>query len=79
MSFSFAFWFVPCPWPSLQYVESGSGMSRVFFGGFELRKSVFWGVLLTAAVFFWGGLLDKCCIFKCFVFLTVFLGAVLYT
>ena len=32
----------------------------------------FW-VLLTAAVF--SGLLDKCCIFKCFIFLTVFSGS----
>ena len=44
--------------------------------GFEFRKSVFL-VLLTTAVFF--GLLDKCCSLKCFVFLTVFLGAVLCT
>ena len=44
---------------------------RSIFLGFEFRKSVFFWVLLTAAVFF--GLLDKCCIFKCFIFLTVFL------
>ena len=51
--------------------------SAEYFLGFEFRKSIFLGVLLTAAVFF--GLLDKCCIFKCFIFLTVFLGPVLCT
>ena len=44
--------------------------SAEYFLGFEFRKSVFFWVLLRAAVFF--GLLDKCCIFKCFIFLTVF-------
>ena len=43
------------------------------FGGFEFRKSVFFWVLLRAAVF--SVLLDKCCIFKCFMFLTVFFGS----
>ena len=47
---------------------------RSIFLGFEFRKSVFSWVLLTAAVFFLGWLLDKCCIFKCFIFLTVFFG-----
>ena len=45
--------------------------------GFEFRKSVFFLLLPTAAVFF--GLLDKCCIFKCFIFLTVFLGSFSFT
>ena len=42
---------------------------RSIFLGFEFRKSVLFGVLLTAAAFL--GLLDKCCIFKCFRFLKV--------
>ena len=64
------------PGVGLAYLQTG--MSRVFFLGFEFRKFVFLGYCVTAAVFFFG-LLDKCCIFKCFVFLTVFLGAVLCT
>ena len=28
------------------------GSAEYFEGGFEFRKSVFWGVMLTAAVFF---------------------------
>ena len=38
--------------------------------GFEFRKFVFFWVLVTDAVFF--RLLNKCCILKCFIFLTVF-------
>ena len=55
-----------------------TGISGVFFRGFEFQESVFLGVLLTTAVFF--GLLNKSCILKCFIFSTVFfLGPVLYT
>ena len=46
---------------------------REYFWGFEFRTSVFFWLLLTSALFF--GLLDKCCIFKCFIFLTVFFGS----
>ena len=42
---------------------------RSTFWGFEIRKPVFLGVLATAAVLFW--LLNKCCIFKGFIFSTV--------
>ena len=45
---------------------------RSIFLGFEFQKSAFFWVLLTVAVCF--GLLDKCCIFKCSIFLTVFFG-----
>ena len=41
--------------------------------GFEFRESVFFWVLVTAAVFF--GLLTKSCILKCFIFSTVFFGS----
>ena len=50
------------------------------------QRSTFWalnfenlylGVLATAAVFF--GLLDKCCIFKCFIFSTVFVWVQFYS
>ena len=48
--------------------------------GFESvsGKSVFWGVLVIAAVFF-GLLNNNCCIFKCLKFSTVFLGLDLVT
>ena len=39
------------------------------FLGFEFQKFVFFCTQLTAAVFF--GLLDKCCIFKCFISVSV--------
>ena len=51
----------------LAYLQSG--ISEVFFWVLNFENLYFWGVLLTAAVFF--GLFDKCCIFKCFIFLTV--------
>ena len=49
---------------------------RSIFLGFEFQESAFFWVLLTVAVFF--GLLDKCCIFKCSIFLTVFFGVQFY-
>ena len=51
--------------------------SLEYFLGFEFRESVFFCVLVTAAVFF--GLLNKGCFFKCFIFSTVFSGPVLFT
>ena len=45
--------------------------------GFEFRKSVFFWVLVTAAVFF--GFSDKSCILKCFIFSTVFFGFQFYS
>ena len=45
---------------------------RSTFLGSEFRKSVFFGVLDTAATFF--RLLKKCCIFKCCIFSKVFFG-----
>ena len=48
--------------------------SAEYMFGFRISKICIFWVLLTTAVFF--GLLDKCCIFKCFIFLTVFLGPV---
>ena len=35
----------------LAYLQTG--ISGVCFGGFEFLESVFFGVLVTAAVFFW--------------------------
>ena len=52
--------------------------SGEYFNGFESGKSVFWGVLVMAAVFLRLSN-DKCCIFKCFKFSTVFLGLYLVT
>ena len=54
----------------LEYPGGGLGIytdrdQRSNFGGFEFRKSVFFWVLVKAAVFF--GLSNKCCIFKCFM------------
>ena len=46
---------------------------RSIFWGFEFRKSVFFWVLHMDVVFF--GLLDKCYIFKCFIFLKVLFGS----
>ena len=43
--------------------------SAEYFGGFEFRESVFFWVLITAAVFL--GLLNKSCILKCFISSTV--------
>ena len=40
-----------------------------YFFGFEFGKSVFFLVLVIAAVFFW--LSNKCCVFKCSTFSTV--------
>ena len=45
--------------------------------GFEFRKSVFLWVLVEAALFF--VLSNKCCIFKCLMSSTVFLGPILFT
>ena len=55
----------------LAYLQTG--ISGVFFG-FWISKICTFLELLRAAVFFFG-LLDKCCIFKCFIFLTVFFGS----
>ena len=45
--------------------------------GFEFRESVFFWVLVTAAVFF--GLLNKSCILKCFIFSTEFFWVQCYS
>ena len=42
-------------------------------GGFQFQESVFFWVLITAAVLF--GLSNKSCILKCFIFSTVFFGS----
>ena len=47
------------------------------FLGFEFQKSVFFWVLVIAAIFF--GFSNKCCIFKCFMSSTLFLGPILFT
>ena len=46
---------------------------QIILRGFEFRESVFFWVLVTTAVFFWG-LLYKSCILNCFIFSTVFFG-----
>ena len=55
----------------LAYLQTG--IRGVFFWVLNFENLIFWGVLVTAAVFL--GLLDKCCIFKCFIFLTVIFGS----
>ena len=53
-------------------------ISGVFLGGLNFENLYFGGILVTAVVFF--RLLNKCCILKCFIFLTVFfLGPALCT
>ena len=53
----------------LVYLQTG--ISEVIFWVLNFENLYFW-VLVTAAIFFG---LDKCCIFKCFIFLTVFFGS----
>ena len=52
------------------------GDQQSIFLGFEFRKSIFWGTGQSCSIwfFFWGGggLSNKCCIFKCLTFPTVF-------
>ena len=40
--------------------------------GFEFQNLYFLGTAQSCCIF---SLLDKCCIFKCFIFLTVFFGS----
>ena len=53
-----------------------TGISGVFLG-FEFQESVFFWVLVTAAVFFW--LFNKSYILKCFKFSKVFFWVQFYS
>ena len=57
----------------LAYLQTG--ISGVLFWVLNFENLYFLVTAQSCCIFWGGGLLDKCCILKCSMFLTVFLGS----